>query len=75
MFKDYSVSKKFFVDLFFQVPFVLLLDNFCIFDVTFITPQPFRAVGVLFSPMVPRRAGGRVAGKSLSGLYLRNGKA
>ena len=29
-----------------------------------------RAVGVLFSPVVS----GRAAGKSLSGLYLRNGK-
>ena len=42
------------------------------------TPQPLRAVGVLFSPMVSRwvggGAGGRAAGKSLSGLYLRNGK-
>ena len=49
--------------------------------VTF-TPQPLRAVGVLFSPMVSewaggragRRVGGWVAGKSLSGLYLRNRK-
>ena len=38
------------------------------------TPQPLRAVGVLFSPMVFGWAGGRVAGKSLSGLYLRNCK-
>ena len=38
------------------------------------TPQPLRAVGVLFSPMVSRWAGGRAAGKSLSGLYLRNRK-
>ena len=38
------------------------------------TPQPLRAVGVLFSPMVSGWAGGRVAGKSLSGLYLRNRK-
>ena len=46
------------------------------------TPQPLRAVGVLFSPMVSGwaggrascRAGGRAAGKSLSGLYLRNRK-
>ena len=50
------------------------------------TPQPLRAVGVLFSPMVSgwagrrvggragRRVGGRAAGKSLSGLYLRNRK-
>ena len=40
------------------------------------TPQPLRAVGVLFSPMVSGwaggRAGGRAAGNSLSGLYLRN---
>ena len=35
------------------------------------TPQPLRAVGVLFSPMVSSWAGG---GKSLSGLYLRNCK-
>ena len=38
------------------------------------TPQPLRAVGVLFSPMVSgwagRRAGGWAAGKSLFGLYL-----
>ena len=33
------------------------------------TPQPLRAVGVLFSPMVSRWAGRRVAGKCLSGLY------
>ena len=39
-----------------------------------ITPQPLRAVGVLFSPMVSGWAGGRAAGNSLSGLYLRNGK-
>ena len=32
-----------------------------------------RAVGVLFLPMVSRM-GGRAAGKSLSGLYLRNRK-
>ena len=41
------------------------------------TPQPLRAVGVLFSPMVSGWAGGRVGGrreKSLSGLYLRNRK-
>ena len=46
------------------------------------TPQPLRAVGVLFSPMVSGwaggrpvgRVGGRAAGKSLSGLYLRNRK-
>ena len=41
------------------------------------TPQPLRAVGVLFSPMVSGWAGGRVVGrreKSLSGLYLRNRK-
>ena len=44
------------------------------------TPQPLRAVGVLFSPMVSRLAGGWVgvllggqaAGKSLSRPYLRN---
>ena len=44
--------------------------------------QPLRAVRVLFSPMVSGwagghpvgRAGGRAAGKSLSGLYLRNRK-
>ena len=48
----------------------------------FFTPQPLRAVGVLFSPMVSGwaggrpvgRAGGRAVGKSLSGLYLRNRK-
>ena len=46
------------------------------------TPQPLRAVGVLFSPIVSGwaggcpvgGAGGRAAGKSLSGLYLRNCK-
>ena len=42
------------------------------------TPQPLRAVGVLFSPMVSGWAGGwesgRVAEKSLSGLYLGNRK-
>ena len=44
----------------------------------FFTPQPLRAVGVLFSPMVSGwaggRPGGRAAGKFLSGLYLRNRK-
>ena len=35
------------------------------------TPQPLRAVGVLFSPIVSGWAGGG-AGKSLSGPYLRN---
>ena len=47
-----------------------------------VTPQPLRAVGVLFSPMVSGwaggrpggRVGGRAAGNSLSGLYLRNRK-
>ena len=51
-------------------------------DMLFFTPQPLRAVGVLFSPMVSGwvggrpvgRAGGWAAGKSLSGLYLRNRK-
>ena len=38
------------------------------------TPQPLRAVGVLFSPMVSGWAGGWVAGNRLSGLYLRNRK-
>ena len=38
------------------------------------TPQPLRAVRVLFSPMVSGWAGGKAAGKSLSGLYLRNRK-
>ena len=42
------------------------------------TPQPLRAVGVLFSLMVSGGAGGRLvgraAGNSLSGLYLRNRK-
>ena len=46
------------------------------------TPQPLGLSGVLFSPMVSGWAGGRpvgragerVAGKSLSGLYLRNRK-
>ena len=42
------------------------------FQVTVFTPQPLRAVGVLFSPMVSEWAG--VRGKSLSGLYLRNRK-
>ena len=37
----------------------------------FITPQPLRAVEVLFSPMAP---GWAVRGKSLSGQYLRNCK-
>ena len=44
------------------------------FDNRFFTPQPLRAVGVLFSPMVSGWAGGRSAGNSLSGLYLRNHK-
>ena len=35
-------------------------------------PTALKAVGVLFSPMVSRWAGGRAAVKSLSGLYLRN---
>ena len=39
----------------------------------FITPQPLRAVGVLFSPMVSGWAGGRRE-KFFSGLYLRNRK-
>ena len=46
-----------------------------------VTPQPFRAVGVLFSPMLSGAACGRPGGqaggqgfKSLSGLYLRNCK-
>ena len=44
------------------------------FSVVF-TPQPLRAVGVLFSPMVSGWVGGwAVGGKSLSGLYLRNCK-
>ena len=47
--------------------------TFCVF-----TPQPLRAVGVLFSPMVSgwagERPGGQAAGNSLSGLYLRNRK-
>ena len=42
------------------------------------TPQPLMAVGVLFSPMVSGWSGGwlggRAAGNSLSGLYLRNRK-
>ena len=38
------------------------------------TPQPIRAVGVLFSPMLSGWAGWRAAGRSLSGLYLRNHK-
>ena len=48
----------------------------------FFTLQPLRAVGVLFSPVLSGlsggqlvgRAGGRAAGQSLSGLYLRNHK-
>ena len=44
-------------------------NHACIF-----TPQPLRAVGVLFSPMVSGWAGGRAAGNSLSGLYLGNRK-
>ena len=50
--------------------------------VEFFTPQPLRAVGVFFSPMVSGwaggrtsgQAGGRAAGNSLSGRYLRNRK-
>ena len=38
------------------------------------TPQPSRAVRVLFSPMVSGWVGGGAAGKSLSRLYLRNRK-
>ena len=38
------------------------------------TPQPLRAVGVLFSPVVSGWVGGQAAGKSLSGLYFRNRK-
>ena len=38
------------------------------------TPQPLRTVGILFSPMVSGWVFGRAAGKSLSGLYLRNRK-
>ena len=38
------------------------------------TSQPLRAVRVLFSPMVSGWMGGWAAGKSLSGLYLRNCK-
>ena len=45
----------------------ILLNNF-------FTPQPLRAVGVLFSPMVSGWVGRWAAGKSLSGLYLRNRK-
>ena len=41
---------------------------------TVFTPQPLRAVRVLFSPMMSGWAGVRAAGKSLSGLYLRNRK-
>ena len=40
----------------------------------FFTPHPLRAVRVLFSLMVSGWAGGQAAGKSLSGLYLRNHK-
>ena len=40
----------------------------------FFTPQPLRAVGVLFSPVVSGWAGWWASGKSLSGLYLRNRK-
>ena len=43
-------------------------------DALLFTPQPLRAVGVLFSPMVSGWVGGRAAGNSLSGLYLRNRK-
>ena len=41
-------------------------------DRSIFTPEPLRALGVLFSPMVSGWAGGRAAGRSLSGLYLRN---
>ena len=41
---------------------------------SFFTPQPLIAVRVLFSPMVSGWAGGQAAGRSLSGLYLRNHK-
>ena len=41
---------------------------------TVFTPEPLRAVGVLFSPMVSGWTCGRVAGKGLSRLYLRNRK-
>ena len=55
-----------------------LSEEACIFRDFFVflffTPQPLRAVGVLFSPMVSGWAGGRAAGNSLSGLYLRNRK-
>ena len=33
-----------------------------LFDYSFITPQPIRVVGVLFSPMVSRWVGGRPGG-------------
>ena len=53
-----------------------------VLQIAIFTPQPLRAVGVLFSNMVSGwaggrlggRANGRAAGNSLSGLYLRNRK-
>ena len=51
-----------------------LADSLFVQLANFITPQPLRAVGVLFSPTVSGWAGGWAAGNSLSGLYLRNRK-
>ena len=50
----------------------LIKDSYLILFI--FTPQPLRAVGVLFSPMVSGWVGGRAARKSLSRLYLRNCK-
>ena len=40
----------------------MLINDGVFLLVVFITPQPLRAVGVLFSPMVSGWAGGRAAG-------------
>ena len=75
--RAFSASKAFYggvsVDQIMQACHWKAHNTFTIF-----TPQPLRAVGVLFSPMVSGwaggRASGRAAGNSLSGLYLRNRK-
>ena len=54
---------------------IIIFKLFGQFDISRVsTPQALRAGGVLLSPMVSGWAGGRLAGKSLSGLYLRNRK-
>ena len=53
----------------------LFLLNYCTAEnIKIFTPQPLRAIGVLFSPMESGWVGKRVVGKSFSGLYLRNRK-